>query len=333
MIYHRQTVKVSGFTLVELLVVIAIVGVLISLLLPAIQAARESARQAQCKSHLKQISLGVLHHEETRGYFPYGGWGHEWVGIAGRGSQAKQPGGWVYNTLPYLELGDLHALGGSPTDPNAGQRYARRLTTPICLFNCTTRRSCSTWPVSPSQAYLAEPKPAGRIEMAARGDYAINGGASHVFFHPGPVDLEQGDDSATDWPNAQLSTGISHLRFGAQASQVEDGLSHTYLLGEKFLNPDHYADGESLGDNETLYSGYASDLHRFTRLDLVPLQDTSRRLITSRGELRFGSAHPGGCHMAMCDGSVRFTSYDIEDRTHYYLGHRADLGAEPDKSP
>ncbi len=53
-------VRRRGFTLIELLVVIAIVGVLIGLLLPAVQAAREAGRRAQCLSNLHQIGLGVL---------------------------------------------------------------------------------------------------------------------------------------------------------------------------------------------------------------------------------------------------------------------------------
>lgn len=89
-----------GFSLVELLVVIAIIGILIALLLPAVQAAREAARRAQCQNNLKQISLAAHNFSDTRGYWP---------------SSLRPPGAtnlprvaWATYLLPYFEQQSLY---------------------------------------------------------------------------------------------------------------------------------------------------------------------------------------------------------------------------------
>src|SRR5829696_1017895 len=65
-----RTRRRRAFTLVELLVVIAIIGILVALLLPAIQAAREAARRAQCQNNLHNVALATLNYESTKKRFP-----------------------------------------------------------------------------------------------------------------------------------------------------------------------------------------------------------------------------------------------------------------------
>ncbi len=99
-----------GFTLIELLVVIAIIGVLIALLLPAVQAAREAARRAQCQNNLKQIGIALHHYHAAVGSFPVG-----FLYPSGPVPSTTSPLQYRWSVLaqmaPYLEGANLyHAL-------------------------------------------------------------------------------------------------------------------------------------------------------------------------------------------------------------------------------
>ncbi len=165
----------TGFTLVELLVVITIIGILIALLLPAVQAAREAARQTQCKNNLKQLALGCLGHENAIGRFPTSGWGCQWTGDADLGTDRRQPGGWMYNILPFIEQQTLHDMGGGGLAWNAPTKMAanlQRTSIPLTIYNCPTRRAAIAYPWG-SDLPLNN---AGTPTTVGRSDYAGNGG-------------------------------------------------------------------------------------------------------------------------------------------------------------
>jgi prepilin-type N-terminal cleavage/methylation domain-containing protein/prepilin-type processing-associated H-X9-DG protein len=327
-----------AFTLVELLVTIAIIGVLVALLLPAVQAAREAGRRSQCTNNIKNIGLALIAYHDSYRSFPLGGWGHKWTGDPDRGNGVRQPGSWAYCVLPFVEETSLHDLGMNQSGAAAGSLYSQRLSTPISLFVCPTRRACSPWPIVDQYSYMRTPKPFGDVTVVARADYAINGGTSSIISLSGPADLQQGDDPSY-WENAPVPTkfsGISHLRTSTSLKKIVDGASKTYLIGEKLLAADAYMTGTSPGDNESLYSGYCTDLHRFAGAIeslsigqspfIPPLNDYATPDISFPESVRFGSAHSAGFTMAFCDGSVQFLSYDIDPEAHFRFGHRSDQG-------
>jgi prepilin-type processing-associated H-X9-DG protein len=92
------------------------------------------------------------------------------------------------------------------------------------------------------------------------------------------------------------------------------------LIGEKYLNPLHYADGRQIGDNECATDGFNIDSCRGAGPNLEPLWDTASVV----QNYNFGSAHPEGFHMVFCDGSVHLIDYRIDPYVDGNLANRAD---------
>lgn len=316
-----------AFTLVELLVVITIIGILTALLLPAVQAAREAARRTQCTNHLKQLGLACLVHHDTHGFFPTGGWGWHWVGDPDQGFNRHQPGGWIYNILPYLEQGALHDLGLGVTDPAVKKAKLKQLTeTSLAVLACPTRRRA----VASAPKDWWAPINADVSMRVAKSDYAACAGDPAVTdLMAGPSSLAEGLNPSYAWPSTADCNGISFQRSEISMADVRDGASNTYLLGEKYLKPASYGGSSGSaydsGDNEAAYTGYNRDFYRSTKYQ--PLQDRDGYDFV----WGFGSAHSAAFHAALCDGSVRAISYAIEAEIHRCLGVRNDRQA-PDAS-
>ncbi len=311
-----------GFTLVELLVVITIIGILMSLLLPAVQQIRAAARQLQCKNHLKQLSLGLLNSETTFKSFPSAGWGYKWGPHPARGSGIAQPGGWMYAVLPFIEQQAVYDLGNTVqrNDESSQQLLdsnVQRMEFPVPVYYCPSRRSPETLPVRTDINFVQQPMLTGQLTESARNDYAINGGHTFVSIGAGPDSLAQGDQDQ-GFPSSAGATGICHVRSRTKMSAIKDGSSNTYMVGEKYLNPDNYDGGQDAGDDQ---GPFVSDERDSMRFGYVRPQADRPGVSETFG---FGSAHFSNMNMAFCDGSVRTIPYGIELITHQNLANRRD---------
>jgi type II secretory pathway pseudopilin PulG len=169
---------------VELLVVMTIIAMLIAMTLPAVQFGREAARRASCMNNLKQLGLAAQSHESAQGFFPAGGWGWSWPGDPDRGFTKKQPGGWIYNILPYIDQVALHNLGKGLADTQKQATILAMVRTPLSLMYCPSRRKCTVYPMTWSGetntvGYCGNSGPITvdpTKNFVARSDYAVNSG-------------------------------------------------------------------------------------------------------------------------------------------------------------
>jgi len=326
---HKRT----GFTLVELLVVITIIGILIALLLPAVQSAREAARRLQCQNHLKQMGLAGLQCVEQHGFFPSSGWGYKWVGDPDMGAGAKQPGGWAYDLLPFMDQENIHQIGAGLTGQQKKDALKDQKAAVVAVFHCPSRRRAVGYPPMETSYNATEP------DTVAKTDYAANTGTC-LIAGGGPSSLTCLDTypdcswtHSDAWLNENFD-GVSTERSEVRPADIRDGLSRTIFLGEKYLNPDYYSGTKNCCvDNNTVYQGNDWDVNRW-----VPAVDPDTKQVLNAGDRRpmqdtpgfdncthrFGSAHSSGFQVVLCDGSVRMISYSIDLKVLSYLGNRKD---------
>lgn len=273
-----------GFTLVELLVVVAIIGVLTALLLPAVQAAREAARQTTCRNNLKQQGLALQSYHAQAGEFPEGARKHARSG--------QKSIGWHVLILPHLEQPRLYEQIG-PDDDGGARFHAENVV--VTSFICPT----------------AEPPSVSTSDLESANYVGVAGTGSER--KEWPLEEIACGIAATD--------GVLHLEGAVKIADVADGTSNTLAIGERsvFNTTELWSLGAvwyKTGSSPTPTSVcIASAKHVVWPINALEsrrayyVRDTSgpanlRQVLGN--ELAFGSLHPGGAFFARADGSVSF---------------------------
>lgn len=339
---NRNTVR--GFTLVELLVVIAIIGVLVALLLPAVQAAREAARRAQCQSAIKNIALAVLNYESAKNELP--------AGVVGQPVQVEA-WSWSTLTLPYLEqqaIYDRLRPSSSYMMPPDGTRGGKRnlcdvfiaaksnpkelepLQTPLSIFRCPSDSTPDLVPYdgSPRGVRTLE---SDKWERHFNGIYSqqvtpqFTPSTSNYVGSRGFVDVSCGcihpNCTESNWvgdPKQCEGNGVFNGLVPVQLKQITDGTSSTFLLGER----DSYCLSATwIGVRNPPGANMLGISWALGRVSLkFNHPQTGDHNTCTEG---FSSKHPGGGNFAFCDGSVSFINEDIE---YDDAGNVEDLGVD-----
>lgn len=287
----------SGFTLVELLVVIAIIGILIALLLPAVQAAREAARRSQCSNHLKQLGVALHNYHDTFLKFPPAGWA----------TGNKLP--WITSILPFIEQKPLYdkvnfeASSTAAGDPTYGQNTLIA-SEPISTLLCPSCNQLQTSSTHPSELYT-KPGTTTAVANYTTHYYGVLGPRGTIpqfggtVPNPAPTYRYEGPSGHGDFS----MEGVMGRNRCYNFRDITDGTSNTFLLGELSWNKSKVFRTFVRGvlDNT---SGSAKNV--VDGINVTPFGSTNFNSVS------FGSEHPGGCHFAMADASVRFVSETVD---------------------
>lgn len=308
-----------GFTLIELLVVIAIIAVLIALLLPAVQQAREAARRSQCKNNLKQLVLAWHNYESTARVLPTN-WGDN--NFNAEGSRSRS---WMIMLLPFIDQGNLYnrinfsqPMGNSTTNVTTNPNFSVAQTV-LAAYNCPTDagnkglmagRTNIPTNVAPTAA------PASTTFVAAS-NYKACAGNNWQW---GAAAFQRNATSGRNAPSRDgLNLGNGVLCRGAitgaavaqptRLRDILDGTTNTFGIGEAL--PERCAHATWYWFNHT------------TATCAIPLNYYKKTLSITPADwgnnYSFASAHDGGGHFAMCDGSVRFVTENVSMSVYYNL--------------
>jgi prepilin-type processing-associated H-X9-DG protein/prepilin-type N-terminal cleavage/methylation domain-containing protein len=291
--YKRLRWFRGAFTIVELLVVIAIIGVLVALLLPAIQAARESARNAQCQNNLKQIGLALQNFEGAWGHFPPGSVNGP-LPAAGVITATKH--GWVVFLLPYLEEQAVYDQYFWDADGGGGSDSAGARTVQLKLLQCPSAESDRTldW---------QNPKTEVWLRNNACIDYAAILSVDSVL-----AELELINPVSN-------YKGVLSLNFMARFADITDGTAHTILIAEAAGRPALWQGGQEVG---SLNCGPWPQWRNCQ----IAISGTTPPTYTSPGPCAINctnnneiySFHPGGANVLFADGSVHLLIASIDIR-------------------
>jgi prepilin-type N-terminal cleavage/methylation domain-containing protein/prepilin-type processing-associated H-X9-DG protein len=324
----------SAFTLVELLVVITIIGILIALLLPAVQAAREAARRAQCANNLKQLALACLNFEAAKGQYPYGRKYDIWDTYT-----------WSEFMLPQLEQQAVY--DGYWTLPNKGSTAAAP--GPLGPGGDDVRMRAARHTAIRGFCCPSDSTPVGNeLNSSEYGYYRYN--------YRGCTGSGDAYGTAVDATSGPWGLGIFGVRsgqsfnntelLGTRVADVTDGTSNTIMLSEGLVPGRTPGWGGVLGS--TLYGNMGGGLFsaaitpNSTAPDHVigfcpadrgdpgypaPCysmgQNTQGAPSAAGAYVAARSTHAGGVNVAMADGSTDFFSDNVNLSVWRALGTRA----------